>query len=318
MNGARSVSLIIPTLSRLNDLEITLEAVQAGTVLPDEIVIVDASPDDRTERFIGELALRTRAVEFVYIRAERPGVPGQRNAGLTRAQGDFILFVDNDVTVASNFIEELLKAFDNPKVGAACGLISNQFLPGGYTRFLQWLFRQTRYAGRSYYQRSGFPTFLYRPRKPSVVGALTGGLTMFRSEAIGDFRFDERILFIDDDSYSLDLRARGWELMQWSAARAEHREAGEGRSFAGRVRSNVVGRRLLHKRYFPQNILNVSSYYYGVLGGAAVAALRLKPRLMLGNVLGLWDVLRTGRVASKPSREAISPQNPNDGGSGKT
>ena len=41
MNGARSVSLIIPTLSRLNDLEITLEAVQAGTVLPDEIIIVD-------------------------------------------------------------------------------------------------------------------------------------------------------------------------------------------------------------------------------------------------------------------------------------
>lgn len=293
MSETASVSLIIPTLSRLDDLRVTLQAVLSGTVLPAEIVIVDASPDNLTERFVAELASRPGAVEFAYIRAERPGVPRQRNAGLARASGDFILFVDNDVTVAADFIEELLKAFAEPKVGAACGLISNQYLPGAYTRLLQWFFRQTRYAGRSYYQRSAFPTFLYRPREAAGVAALTGGLTMFRAEAMAGFRFDERVLFVDDDNYSLDLRARGWELMQWPAARAEHREAGEGRSFAGRVRSNVVGRRVLHRRYFTQNVLNVASYYYGAIGTAAMAALRLKPRLFAGALLGLWDVVRT-------------------------
>jgi GT2 family glycosyltransferase len=310
MSGARGVSLIIPTLSRLHELEITLEAVRAGTVLPDEVIVVDASPDDRTERFIGESASKTSDVELIYVRAERPGVPGQRNVGLTRAKGDFILFVDNDVTVAPDFIEELLKAFDNPEVGAACGLISNQVLPSRYTRFLQWFFRQTRYARRSYYQRSGFPTFLYGPGEPAFVGALTGGLTMFRRDAFIDFRFDDRVLFIDDDNYSLDLRARRWKLMQWPAARAVHREAGEGRSFASRVRSNVLGRRLLHQRYFPQNILNVSSYYYGVVGAAAAAALRLKPRLFLANLLGLWDVLRTrgGRRLETISGENYIPR----------
>jgi GT2 family glycosyltransferase len=294
MNYTASVSLIIPTLSRVDDLRITLKAVLAGTVLPSEVIIVDASPDGRTERFVAELASRRGAVAFVYIRAERPGVPRQRNAGLARASADFILFVDNDVTVAADFMEELLKAFVEPKVGAACGLVSNQFLPGAYTRFLQWSFRQTRYASRSYYQRSAFPTFLYRPRAPAEVGALTGGLTMFRAAALAGFRFDERVLFVDDDNYSLDLRARGWKLMQWPAARAEHREAGEGRNIAGRVRSNVAARRVLHRRYFPQSVLNVASYYYGAVGSAAMAALRLKPRLCAGALLGLWDVLRTG------------------------
>jgi|GEM_PF-1315332 len=309
MSGAKNVSLIIPTLSRLHELEVTLAAVRAGTVVPREIIVVDASPDDRTERFIGELAAKTSDVELIYIRAARPGVPGQRNVGLTRAKGDFILFVDNDVTVAPDFTEELLKAFDDPEVGAACGLITNQVMPGRYTRFLQWFFRQTRYARRSYYQRSGFPTFLYRPEELALVGALTGGLTMFRRDAIVDFRFDDRVLFIDDDNYSLDLRARRWKLMQWPAARAVHREAGEGRDFARRVRRNVLGRRLLHERYFPQNIATVSSYYYGVLGGAAAAALRLKPRLSIANLLGLWDVLRArGRRLDAASGEELIPK----------
>jgi GT2 family glycosyltransferase len=308
MSAPRNVSLIIPTLSRLHELEVTLAAIRAGTVLPRELIVVDASPDDRTERFIGELASKASDVDLIYVRAAQAGVPGQRNAGLTRATEDFILFVDNDVTVAPDFIEELLKAFDDPEVGAACGLITNQVRPSRYTRWVQWIFRQTRYARRSYYQRSGFPTFLYRPEEPALVGALTGGLTMFRREAIADFRFDDRVLFIDDDNYSLDLRARGWKLRQWPAARATHREAAEGRSFARRVRSNVVGRRLLHARYFPQNFLNVSSYYYGVLGGAAAAALRLKPRLFLANLLGLWDVLRGRGGLDAPPGEELTPR----------
>ncbi len=310
MSGGSGVSVVIPTMSRPAELALTVASVMAGTVLPEEIVIVDASADERTEYAVAQMSSAFRRVEFLYVRTP-PGLPAQRNAGLEAAGGGFMLSLDDDVILEPDFLEELLKAFDDDRVGGACGVITNQVLPGRYVRFLQRVFRQVRYAKRSFFQRSGLPTFLYRPNVPSAVEIMSGGLTLYRRAAIIDFRWDPVFNYFDDDNVSLELGKRGWRLLQWPAARLEHRLAEGARPAPRRkVRRRILEQRLLHRRHLPQNIWNVACYYYSVWGAAAAAALRLKPRLFLGTLLGLWDVLRTrgGRRLEAASGEALIPR----------
>jgi glycosyltransferase involved in cell wall biosynthesis len=290
MSDGPRVSVIIVTMSRPEELALTVTSAMAGTRAPDEIVVVDASADDRTETTVAYMAAVFDRVAFKYERTA-PGLPAQRNAGLDAATGDVLLFLDDDVTLEPEYLAELLKVFDDAVVGAASGVITNQVLPSRYVRLFQWLFRQVRYASRSFLQRSGLPTFLYRPLKQVDIGILTGCNMAFRREAAA--RFDARINYFDDDDVSCVV-AREWRLVQTPAARLEHRVAAGARPAPlAKTRRRVLEQRLLHRRHVPRNIFNVFCYYYSVAGAAAAAVLRLKPRLFLGTLLGLWDVLRT-------------------------
>jgi glycosyltransferase involved in cell wall biosynthesis len=307
VSGDARVSAIIVTMSRPAELALTVTSLMAGTTTPAEVVVVDASADDRTELTVAQLAAGFRRVAFAYRRMP-PGLPAQRNAGLDASSGDILLFLDDDVTLEPDYLSELLKAFDDAAVGAACGLIINQVLPGRHVRFFQWLFRQVRYAPRSYLQRSGLPTFLFRPERRADVGIMTGCNMAFRREAAP--RFDERINYFDDDDASR-VAARRWRLVQVPTARLEHRVAAGGRPAPpAKARRRVLEQRLLHRRHVPQNVTNVLCYYYSVAGAAAAAALRLKPRLFLGVLLGLWDVLRTrgGRNLDAAPAEELIPK----------
>ncbi|MEE9455542.1 MAG: glycosyltransferase [bacterium] len=307
MSGGARVSAIVVTMSRPAELALTVASAMAGTATPDEFVVVDASADERTEYVVSQMPSAFSRVEFVYIRMP-PGLPAQRNAGLDAATGDIILFLDDDVTLEPAFLAEVLAAFDDAAVGGACGVIANQVLPSRFVRALQWLFRQVRYARRCFLQRSGLPTFLFQPEESADVKILTGCDMAFRREAVA--RFDERINYFDDDDISLTA-ARTWRLVQVPTASLEHRLAEGARPAPmGNVRRRVLEQRLLHRRHLPQNIWNVACYYYSVWGAAAAAALRLKPRLFLGTLLGLWDVLRThgGRRLEAAPGEALIPR----------
>ena len=296
MSRVGDVSAAVATLARPAELEATLRSVLAGTVIPRQIVVVDASADDATRAAVARLTAVTPNVEFVYERTT-PGRPAQRNRALALTRERFVLWLDDDFNFAPDFLEQLLTPFADDGVGGACGLIVNQLLPSRATRFGQWLFRQTRYGARSFYQRSALPTFLYRPTAPARVEALTGGLALVRRDAVADFRVDPRLNYFDDDDLSLHLVRGGWRLWQWPAARCEHRGAAAGRApWTAKVRRAVVEQRLLHRRYFPQDIATVACYYYSVLGAAVIAAARLKPRQCAATLLGLADVLR-GRAA---------------------
>ncbi|MGD8717647.1 MAG: glycosyltransferase family 2 protein [Candidatus Zixiibacteriota bacterium] len=307
MTGAGRVSVIVVTMSRPDEFAATAASVLAGTRRPDEFVVVDASADGRTEAEVARLSASATGVAFVYRRAT-PGLPGQRNAGIDAATGDVVLFLDDDVALEDGFLAVLLSAFDDPEIGGATGVITNQLLPPAWVRFGQRLFLQVRYARRSFLQRSGLPTFLFQPTERTDVKILTGCNMAFRREAVG--RFDGRINYFDDDDISLTV-AREWRLVQVPEARLEHRVAAGARPAPmNKTRRRVLEQRLLHRRHLPQNVLNVASYYYSVLGAATVAALRLKPRLFLGNLLGLWDLVRTGggRRADAASGDGLIPK----------
>lgn len=90
------VSIIIATYNRAKFIDITLESILDQTYINYEVIIVDDGGEDNTKEV---LAPYLRDPRFKYYK--RPltfskGCPGSRNFGLTKAQGEFIWFFDDD------------------------------------------------------------------------------------------------------------------------------------------------------------------------------------------------------------------------------
>ena len=97
------LSIVIPTLNEASLLPGLLDALQAQTRPPDEVIVADAGSKDGTP----ELALARGA------RVVRGGMPGPgRNAGAREAQGDVFLFLDADVLPHPDFLELALNEFE--------------------------------------------------------------------------------------------------------------------------------------------------------------------------------------------------------------
>jgi glycosyltransferase involved in cell wall biosynthesis len=108
------LSIIIPTLREEQFLDRTLKNFDQLAV-PHEIVITDGGSSDST------LAIARRYTDktVVWDQSRRQTFGEAKNAGALRATGEFLVFIDADVLIASPqvFFEELLSLFNkNPKL----------------------------------------------------------------------------------------------------------------------------------------------------------------------------------------------------------
>jgi glycosyltransferase involved in cell wall biosynthesis len=99
-----TISVIIPTCNRPRFLEQGVESVLRQTRSATEILIVDDGSDDHVKPSLRGLACRHPAVA-VHELPGRQGVSRARNLGLERAQGDYILFLDDDDLVPRTLLE---------------------------------------------------------------------------------------------------------------------------------------------------------------------------------------------------------------------
>ena len=113
-----TVSIIVPTLGRLDDLRRCLASlVSQRTRHTIEIIVVDNRPSDGSAR-------RMVQAEFPHIRVvdePRAGLSYARNAGIRHASGEIIVATDDDVAAPESWIETLMAPFERPEVMAVTG-----------------------------------------------------------------------------------------------------------------------------------------------------------------------------------------------------
>ncbi len=86
-----SVSVVVPTFNAGRLLEETLDSVEAQTLPPLEIIVIDdGSTDDTVER------VHRRAPRVRLVTQANRGVSSARNRGWMEAQGDLLCFLDQD------------------------------------------------------------------------------------------------------------------------------------------------------------------------------------------------------------------------------
>jgi glycosyltransferase involved in cell wall biosynthesis len=132
-------SVVVPVYNGERTLPACLEALKRQSLPPDEfeVIVVDDGSTDGTagvaERF-----------GVVYLHQENQGPATARNRGAEQARGEFLLFTDADCEPHEDWLEEMLRCFEDPEVAGAKGVYENGGT-GIWTRFAQVEFEE-RYA----------------------------------------------------------------------------------------------------------------------------------------------------------------------------
>lgn len=118
-------SVIVPTYRQKDLLRMTLDTLSRQSISRDdyEILVVDNNAD-------GEFSETTRSLagEYgaIYVRETMPGAGAARNAGIQQAQGDILIFVDDDVEVCADFLSQHLKMHSKEDKAVVVGRIVEQ------------------------------------------------------------------------------------------------------------------------------------------------------------------------------------------------
>ena len=104
------LSVVIPTYNRCNILQKTLRALcQQEGATNFEIIVVDDGSTDATSQVVAALAALA-PVRLQCIAQPNSGAAAARNRGLQEANGEIVLFLDDDVIGSSALIAEHLRS----------------------------------------------------------------------------------------------------------------------------------------------------------------------------------------------------------------
>ena len=126
MTGGKryTTSIVICTLNRAEALFRCIRTILAQTILPQELIIVDAGNIPSLENQIADLIHSTQ-IQLIYLR-EKPSTTRQRNIGIKTAASDILFFLDDDVLLAETYIEEILRTYaskEDDNIGGARGTL---------------------------------------------------------------------------------------------------------------------------------------------------------------------------------------------------
>ncbi len=99
------VSVIIVTFNRFESLQLVLRALSQQTYADFEVIVVDDGSTDNTST----VAMFEFPFKLTYVKQSNRGATMARNLGATRAQGDLLIFIDDDIELASEAIAVLVK-----------------------------------------------------------------------------------------------------------------------------------------------------------------------------------------------------------------
>jgi len=118
---APTASVVIATFNRPEFVRRCLQHLAEQTRPPREVVVVDASLDDRTRHVVAEFP------SAGYLRNERgPGSTATSRAiGLAATTGDVVAFLDDDAFAEPTWLAELVSRYGDPRVAAVGGRARN-------------------------------------------------------------------------------------------------------------------------------------------------------------------------------------------------
>ena len=113
-----SISCIIPTLNRGASLKDTVDSLIKQNVSQDmyEILIVDNGSTDDTREISQHIIKETANRRIRYIFEPEAGLLAGRHRGALEANGELLVFVDDDVEATTGWLQAILETFKNPQI----------------------------------------------------------------------------------------------------------------------------------------------------------------------------------------------------------
>ena len=260
------VSVIIPTKNRTEDLNGTLDGLLHQTRRPDEIVIVDQSSNPSPE-------LIKFPIPIVYVFApEVSGAAVARNVAMDRANGDIWLFLDDDVILEPQYVEEILAAYSSEIAGVS-GIITNYSVPPLSRRLFEALFVRGPFHDDR--QRVYWYAEQLRFKGPQRVRQFGCGVMSFRADVIRSLRFDPALTggsLAEDIDFCARL-PQGSKLVIAPNARLFHKRSETGRVMAHWLDQHAQSSSYMRARNWNRGLRDDFSFGWLQLGYAVMATI---------------------------------------------
>src|SRR5262245_32186923 len=212
------ISVIVPTLQRVDDLRRCLAALGRQTRPADRILVIVHDSDRLTKDALGSWTAPGSEVTAVPVHAR--GLPAALNAGLDAVDADVVCFTDDDAEPWPDWLARIEAHYRDSSVGAV----------GGRDRQLadiQTVARCSQVGRVFWYGRYvGNHNLELDPPVPVEVDTLTGVNMSYRASALRGFRFDERLCVMSGSCTELDagffLKRGGWRVIYDPAIVVNH------------------------------------------------------------------------------------------------
>ncbi len=109
----QKVSVIIPCYNQGQYLQEAINSVKNSTYDNIEIIVVNDGSTDNTKEIIDNLENEYPDIKFITI--QNSGVCKTRNLGIANSTGDYILPLDADDKIGTEYIEKAVQVLDNNK-----------------------------------------------------------------------------------------------------------------------------------------------------------------------------------------------------------
>ena len=118
----QKLSVVIPTKNRKDDLFETLGSVFGQSVLPYEVIIIDQSNSKIDYASMCSFA-NAKNINFKVIYDPKiKGLTQARNIGLDNMKGDIVLFLDDDVILDKDYIEQISATYNYNSLDEVLGV----------------------------------------------------------------------------------------------------------------------------------------------------------------------------------------------------
>jgi glycosyltransferase involved in cell wall biosynthesis len=310
-------TFIIATRNRPKDLLNTVKSLLRQTVLPGELCVVDSS-DEASARADIEKLCADVGVSLDYHHPAPRGLTLQRNIGIDRTTGDPVFFIDDDVELALDCHEEILKEYDRwgDELG---GVAANQTYPARppiYSILWRRIFGIGGWwpeaSGRV---RSGFwVEGVSESAGVRKVDCFLGYFMSFRRTVFEHERFDEELAgYADKEDIDFTYRvSRRFVLLQTPRGKCDHLKTQTSRMTESQVQRMKLSNHLyLYRKNMPQDLRHKAALWWGFLGlfvlNIGQAIFKKESGLLSGMVMAGWEQLR-GRGLVDPAARAAKKE----------
>lgn len=214
-SGEFAISVVVLTRDRPAEFASLLRALSLQRLRQFDVVVVGAESNVEAHGAPADLA-----AGVTYAQCVERSISLSRNIGIALAKAEIIAFIDDDAAPEPDWLERLLPAFDDPKVGAVGG-----FVRGRNGVDFQWRGALVdRYGGHRALTREERRA----PEKTAEAGeffiSTVGVNCAVRRAAIEEIGgFDENFhYFLDESDVCIRLSKRGWRIVFAPDAEVHH------------------------------------------------------------------------------------------------
>jgi glucosyl-dolichyl phosphate glucuronosyltransferase len=183
------ITVVVPTINRPNDLLEAVNSIISQTYLPDELIIVDQSIGVESKLQIDLLMGGHKDLQLNYIHdSSISGLVAAKLVAANVAKGDVVCFLEDDIVLEADFIEQIIKGFEEqPGMLGCCGIVTNMPKQLFLHKFFFKLFHRNIFQDKRidvYGEIDGKGHKLIRSQM------ISGGLSAWRREVFSTVPFD--------------------------------------------------------------------------------------------------------------------------------